>query len=229
MSNIFNINFSGLTTQLTPPILRNSKMLAWFKALSQPLQINNGLFNDYISGSTYSAYSSSITYSATNRVIASDRAVYEALSGNTGISPITGTTYWINVNDDAIGAEERSKYNAQIIDLEWALNRLYQQTTLPTNPLYWSGANHTNQIYIENILIQTPSFLLGNSGGVSSYISNSSANASSWIPNHFSGLSQTEFLVNVPLAIWTGTTVPIIRSYVDRYNLAGISYSATSY
>lgn len=231
--SIFNINYSTLWKQLLPPILRQPIQEAWGTSLTEPLQINNDLFNEYINGSTgYTAYNNSTTYSVGTRVYYTDDAIYENLSGSTGVLP-TNTNYWIQVNPNFIGAIERSNMNARKMTFEYALNRQFRTTgfapkvTIPINQNTFAAS--ANTIYIKTTPIPAASFMMGETGTYSSTMSNESKNATSWMGNTYTGTTTSCFTIYVPNYIYTATTEPIIRNYVDQINMGGMLYTVTGY
>ena len=67
--SIYNVNNSILAEQGMPPILRQPNENAWLTALTAQCQIDNNLFNDYLTGSTYPLYDATSAYAASTRVI----------------------------------------------------------------------------------------------------------------------------------------------------------------
>ena len=223
--SIFNIDFSNLTAQLVPPILRQPKQLAWFNSMSAPLQYNNNLFNEYITGSTYNKFSVSSAYTAGNRVVYSDRSVYENLTGSTGVLP-TDIYTWEKVNNSYIGATERSSYNAQKYLYEYALNRFFQLTGITRSSYF--GMSATN-IWIQTLTATSQSFIMGQTGPYSDDMCNISTNATAFMFNSYLGPNFADYTIWVPQYIWTATTEAIVRSFADTVNLAGIQYSVSGY
>lgn len=187
---IFNINFNGLMQNLIPPILRQPVQIAWLNALTQPLQYNNILFNDYLSGSTYQLFNSGTTYHTNDRVVYIDRGVYENISGSTGIVPINNN-YWNQININYIGAQERSKYAAIKLNYEYALNRWFETSgftsTSPalsaiTPSLFTASAN---TIYIKTNITNSNGFLMGQTGPYSSNMTNNGLFATNYMVNIF--------------------------------------------
>ena len=222
------INFALVVLNLLPPLLRNNAMIAWLRALTKPLQKDNNDFNEYLSGTTYPNYSATTSYNIGDRVVYGFDSVYENLSGSTNILP-TNTAYWYMVNPNFIGAVERSLYNGQKIKLEWELNRIYRTPSLNLNPTQFSGANHTNQIWIQNNALLPSGFLMGQTGPYSSNMAKNSIYSTSYMGNHYSGVTSNCFTINVPQYIYSATTEPIIRSWVDPIVISGIEYNVVNY
>ena len=234
MASIFQINFGTLVQQLLPPLLRQPVQEAWLGSLTEPLQINNDLFNQYLSGSTiYPTFSSVSAYTAGFRVVYSDNGIYEALSATTGNLP-TNTNYWYEVNPNYIGAIERSKYNSRKMIFELALNRQFQvpgfypSVTVPLTPATFSSS--ANTIYITNNNVYGSQMLMDNSGIYgNAFMANNSYFSSSYMGNSFSGISQNDYTINVPNYIYTGLSQTIISNYANQLNLGGMQFNIVSY
>lgn len=218
--SLYQIDFSNIWSQLTPPVLRKTVQNEWGNVLTAPVQYMRDLvFDDYVNGSPYAAYSGVSAYTAGDRVVYSDRGVYESISGSTGTNPLI-TSAWTKVNDNYIGVNERVKYNAQKMTFEYGLNRNFQCTG----------------IYIANSATTTAGMLLGNTGAYSSYLSNSSVPiSSSYLTNGFSGINTICYTIWVPNTVFTGLSttyserVNIVRNFADLYNIAGMQYSVSGY
>jgi hypothetical protein len=215
---IYNVSFSLVAEQLYPPVLRKTKHLQWMKVLSSPIQsLRDLIFDDYVDGSQYATYSSSVTYSINDRVVYINRGVYESLGTSIGATPSTATASWSLILDNYIGILERVKYNSQKMTYEYGLNRWFQ----------CSG------IYIENIPISYSGFLLGNRGPLSNTLVN--VNNPSYMGNTFNVGASYDYIIWVPIAVFNllGATIQersdMIRSFADNYNLAGLSYDVQSY
>lgn len=218
--SIFNVNFSQLWNDITPPVLQKPIQQTWGTSLLQPLQyLRDLVFNDYANGSPYPVYDAASAYTTNDRVVYSGRAVYESVSGSTGVDP-NNIQSWNKINDNYIGARERSHYNAQKILFEYGLNRNFQ----------CSG------IYINNQPILNAGMLIGNTGPYSTPISNSSyPYSSAYLNNHFSGITNTCYTIFVPGIVYSGLAATnterenIVRNYADNYNIAGMIYAVVPY
>jgi hypothetical protein len=95
---IFSTDYIG--EKLLPPALRTPKQLAWLKVLLRPIQtVWTYFFVDYYGGSLYVNYDNSLAYVRGDRVIYSNKKVYECiLDASAGIEP-SDTTYWVKIND----------------------------------------------------------------------------------------------------------------------------------
>ena len=238
-NSLFTIDYQALTTLLTPPLLRNPAMNSWLTSMTSQSQIDNDLYTQYLTGSTYPIYSPLVPYVQGKRVIfnnnggAGSDAVFENLTGSTGVGPLDSTT-WLQINPSFIGAEERVSYNSQKILLEWALNREYQILPIVSNPTSWSGANHTNQIYIDTKNLITNRFLMGQTGPYSSNLTKTSSlnfiDGGPYMGRTFTGSTQYEFVVWVPnLTLYTGITNTNVYQYTSNYVIAGMTFAVSGF
>lgn len=216
--SIFNVNFSQIWQTFTPPVLRKPIQLAWGETLLKPVQYMRDLiFVDYADGSVYNDYSPLSSYTPSDRVIYTDRGVYENHNSSVGFAP-TDTAYWNKINDNYIGIRERVRYNSQKKLFEYSLNRWFQCTG----------------IYIENTPIQASFFTMGQTGTYSSTMSNGASNQF-YMGNSYSANSTSSYTIWVPLTAYTGMSTVlterenIVRSFADNYNLAGMFYSVSGY
>jgi hypothetical protein len=217
--------------QLTPPALRESKFLAWLYVITKPIQnFWSLIFEDYKIGSSYSDYSGATTYDFGDRVLWTDKAIYEATYTDadgvaqsfSGEAP-SNTLFWTKVNNDFIGVDERIKYNSQLIVLEYALNK------------WFLNLSATDQIYVNTNAITSNIFLMGETGTYSSTMANSSPFSLYFMPEDATFPTQYNFTINVPAALFTtlGTNSTnrenTVRAFADKYVLSGITYNVTTY
>lgn len=134
--DIYDYDIDIVNSQLTPPVLRQNKLLAWLRVLAVPIEnLWHLIFNDYRLGNVYPDYDNSATYNFGDRVQYTDKCVYEAgyIDANgdpqsfNGVLP-TNTLFWVKVNEIFIGSDERVKYSAQKILFEYALNKFFITT-----------------------------------------------------------------------------------------------------
>jgi len=223
--SIYQIDTSYVSEQLTPPKLRNVKLLAWLKVLLKPISnLFDVNFLDYKIGNVYTDYSGATTYSFGDKVMYIDKSIYELIvATSTGVDPVN-TTNWIKINDVFIGCDERIKYNAQKLLFEYALNKFFLVPVVG------------DQIYIDNqITFETP-FIMGNTGDLSSSMPTNSINQISYLGNAYTYTSSSyDYTIYVPIAIFTalGTNTTnrenAIRFFADKYNLSGLIYNVIAY
>lgn len=224
--SIYSITYSTVSNLLNVPNKRNAKFIAVFASILKPLQWLNNLFaNDYIDGYQYPDYNAFAVYNIGDRITFTDNRNYEFVKIPDfyvgGISPSDVGDYWLLIQDNFIGANDRVKFNSQIIMLEKELNIWYK------NPL------PANQIYIVNN-VNPANFVLGGSGATSSKMSLLSQSSTVFLAN-VTNFVNSDFTVMVPTALYTtlGTTAVNrennIRSFVNKYKLAGINYDVQTY
>ena len=224
--SIYNITYSTISNLLNVPNKRNPKFIALFASILKPLQWLNNLFaNDYIYGYRYPDYNAFATYAIGDRITYTDNRNYEFVKAPDfyvgGVAPDNTNTYWLLIQDNFIGANDRIKFNSQIIMLEKELNVWYK------NPL------PANQIYIVNN-VNPANFILGGSGATSSKISSLSQNSTVFLSN-VTNFVNSDFTVMVPTALYTtlGSNATNrennIREFVNKYKLAGIQYDVQTY
>jgi len=225
--SIYDINYALAWSNLLPTTKRKTKMLAWGTALLKPLQwLRDLFFGDYADGASYALWAYFVYYNQGDRVVGLNKRVYEALIATppfpSAFFPDTNnTTYWIEVTDNFIGVRERAKYNSEIIVLEYALNKWYRVPT--SDP----------QIYIANNNVAS-GFLMGASSATSSVMA-----ADSYYSTSYMGLTYTpvayDFTVFVPVVLFAtlGSTLANrennVRSFVDKYKLAGLQYDIQTF
>ena len=232
--SIYQIDADYVANQLTPPKLRKPKQLSWIKVILSPLQkFFDVSFLGYKNGDTSLDYNNVTTYNFGDRVLYTDKSIYEATyvdsdgvaQSFSGVIP-TNTAFWTLINTVFIGSDERSKYNAQKLLFEYALNRFFRVAASPAD-----------QIYITNNFIDSGQNFLMNTG----------SNDSSLMPLNsmyqidYMGLFPTyqtntnDYTIFVPIAVFTalGDTNDnrenAVRNFADIYNLAGMRYDVQSY
>jgi len=229
---IYDYNSNTVAEQLTPSKLRQSKFLAWLYVICSPIQnLWSLIFNGYKDGSNYNDFNILTTYNFGDRVIYTDKSIYEATYTDTngiaqsfnGVECIN-PDYWTLVNENFIGASERIKYTSQFILLEYALNKWYRIPT--TDP----------QIYIEKNDVISAQFVMGESSDTSSSMPNDSVNQIQYmvLDAVYPDVSY-DFIVWVPDAVFTtlGTNTANrennVKNFVDKYKLSGIKYKVDTY
>lgn len=225
MANIYDFDVDVSAPELMPPVLRKDAHKAWFKVLLKPIQYLWALiFQEYKEGlSSYSAWTNALGYSVGSRVRYTDKAIYECIQGAFGNtqSPIN-TLYWVKIQDNFIGANERVKYNSQIIVFEYALNKWFINLFAP------------DQIYIVTNATSSQMIM-----GVTSPYSSTMA-ADSIFSIYYMGNSYTptqyDFTIYFPIALFNALPpvlntdkVKLIRNFADKYKLAGMTYNIITY
>lgn len=221
---IYDYNSNTVANQLTPPVLRKSKFLAWLYVLVNPIQnLWSRIFEDYKTGSVYSEYNALTSYVVGDRVTYTNKSVYECIKASTGNNCLD-TEFWVLINDNLFGVDERVKYNSQIILLEYALNRWYLVDSV------------SDQIYIENNTNISNVFVMGLDSQYSSTMSKDSNAMETYM-----GLAPTypnvsfDYVIWFPNAVWLSlgdsydNRLNNITNFVNKYNLSGIKYMVDTY
>lgn len=219
MYQIYIISFSLVWEQLTPPMLRDAIFLNWGTVLTKPLQrLYEIIFGVYANGSTDLPYDALTAYVVGDKTVYTDRGVYECIAPSTGNLP-TDTTYWVKISENYIGIRERCNYSSHKILFEYGLNRWFQCTG----------------IYIGNNVTTTSSFVMGATGQYSSAMWNSGGASTNFMTNNYYVPSSNNYTIYVPIAVYNALAsnntdrTNIIRSFADKYTLAGIQYNVTTY
>lgn len=230
---IFDYDNTIVGEQLTPPILRNNKFLAWLNVITKPIgDLWKLVFSYYKDkNSIYSDYDNLTTYNFGDLVKWTDNSIYQATYTNTigvaesfnGTSP-SNTLFWTKILDNYIGVDERIKYNSQIILMEYYLNKWYNVDSL------------SDQIYIENNTNISSVFVMGESS-----IYSSSMPISSTYSLTYMGLSPSfpdttyDYIVWIHALTWAdmgdndSNRENNLRGFLNKYNLSGITYKIDTY
>lgn len=204
--------------QLTPPVLRTTKQLAWINTLTAAIQnLWSLIFEDYRVGSVYPDYGFFTQYYVGDRVLFADKSIYECISNSLNISCLD-TTKWVKVNDIFIGSDERVKYSAQKLLFEYALNKFFI----------------TSGIYITNNFIDVGDVFVMDTNSTESSV----MPLDSFYQEDYMDLTATyasgiyDYTIFVPIADYTtlgSSANAIIRTFADKYNLAGMQYDIQTY
>ncbi len=237
MSDFYDIDLAQPAANATPSqqslqllsvdkrVMPNPRIL---QSLFAPLQWLRDLWlGTYRLGDTSSQWLTGTIYSVGGRV-QYQKQVWECLVANTASStnfPATGGTYWMLVQANFIGLSERLGYNGQCIVLTYALNKWFGTTfRQPTG---------TSDIYISNNTIPPGVFIAGGSEAASSQ--SFTGHSSAYIINSYSFSVETNFTINVPVAVYnaldtTGSNNDkIFRSFAGKYIPSGLVYSIATY
>lgn len=215
--------------KLIPPLLRTPIRLDWLKTLTAPIQKKyNDIYSieSFVRSFSVSKWSVLTAYTVGVRV-RYGVAVWECLIANTGVDPTSDTVTWFQIAQDFVGVDERIKFSSQHMVFQYVLNR-YLNTTAYTVP----------KIYTLTNTIDTNGFYLGTDGdgsfGELGDNTGSVTNQNDFLGTSYS-LNQYAFTVYVPAALFltlgnsTANREQTVRNVVDKYRLAGITYSVTTY
>ena len=228
MADIYDIDFSIQAENLIPPHKRKSRIIAFLTSLLSPIQwLGERRLQDYRKGTNHLDWLVGVSYSAGVVTTFSDKSDYECLlphvsaTSNQPSGGVDSATYWRKLNDNFIGTLQRSRFNSQIIVLEYNLNKWYRIPT--TDP----------QIYVSTN-INPNQFIMAQAGKYSSKMPNNSVFMGEylWENPNFSG---NDFTVFVPAAFFltlgdtTQNRTNNVRRFVDKLRIAGITYNVTTY
>lgn len=161
--SIYNYSVDQVAERNTPPILRQPKLLAWFRTLLRPFQYHVDRTRKYSEGDPSVDWDVGSFYDKYQTVRFTDNSVYESkINGNIGIDPIghaSSSDSWVKVQETYIGVDERMNYNCQIIVLAAAFNKHFRITSAPFayiqngSPTFnifvpvavWTALGNTNQ------------------------------------------------------------------------------------
>lgn len=222
---IFDINYSKVGEQLLPPDKRMPAQKAWITVLLTPIQWVRDLFlGTYRQGATYSPYVNTTSYNKYDRMIYR-YSVYENLvNGNLGNDPLD-TNFWMLVQSNFIGVDERILYNGFALTLTYALNK-YFGTTFRQPP-------NISDIYLEANAKPKAVFVVGGSENNSSTVF--TKRSTEVVINGYSFSAFTNLKIWVPLAVFNALDTdpanrePIIRNFADQYIVAGVTYEVKTY
>lgn len=223
---IYDQDHNTIQKQLTPPDKRSETLLAWERALVSPIQwIHDLFFGSYIYGSLAPQYNNSIIYTVNFRVQYQHR-VYEmwVASGVSGTLP-TDSNYWILIQEDFRGSNDRVKYNSQKLIFEALLNQWFDTTF--RQPNFLSPTN--SDIWIENTKIVDGSFFIRLDGNAVSFM-RPNAYAVSYIhPDH--EFVDSNFIIHYPISVIPDNSDEYnqLVSLANQYVIVGMSYKLQSY
>jgi len=217
--SIYEYDNEIVSEQLMPPRLRRPAQLSWLYVITSALQNLWALiFEDYRVGSSYADYDNSTAYSLQDRVRWTDKAIYECISPTTAGTLPNDATYWIKVNEVFIGTDERIKYSAQKLLFEFALNKFFI----------------TTGIYIQNNFLNTGDVFVMDTDSLESSV----MPLDSFYQEDYMDYTATyatgvyDYTIFVPVAFYTslGTNADlIIKTFAEKYNLAGMLYDIQTY
>lgn len=226
---IYDFNTDLYAENMLPPLKRIGRYLAWMKVLLKPMQfIRDALFGTYRDGNTAADWNILATYAVGDQVRYIDKAVYECWVATTaGIVP-TDTDYWVKVQDKFVGIVPRSKYNSQVLVLEWVLNEWFGTTfvnQVGASDIYIYNTSNTNQDFIVGVTESQSSSAVYQNGDADSFVQDGNPD--------FSG--QLNFRIYIPVAVWTALASTnddrdnTVKAIADLYVLAGIRYVIEPY
>lgn len=137
MASIYDINIPHNIELLIHPDRRKRKVKDYLNAITYPLTyLVKYLFEDYRKGLRAGIdaeyYDNSTTYYKDELIIFTDDSVYECLETSSSVPPVghaSSSTKWRKYLKSYIGAEERQRYNGQLIMLCYMINKKFRITS----------------------------------------------------------------------------------------------------
>lgn len=226
--SIYNFDTELFGKQFLPPLNRFTRHISWIKTLLTPIQyLRDLLFDDYADGSSASDFNVLTTYTVGNKVKYTDKAIYELYTLATAGTLPTDTDYWRKIQDSFIGVRDRSRYNAQTVVYEKALNTWFGTT--------WSITPGASDIYITNNLVDSSSFFAGINNIDSSYVAIDDSESLDYVGLGTSLFTTYAFTIHLPTAVYTalGSSVEErdaqVMSFADKIKLSGTLYNIITY
>ncbi|HKC67698.1 MAG TPA: hypothetical protein VKG26_05675 [Bacteroidia bacterium] len=231
MPDLINIPTSQKASDINVPILRQPKFMALLLAyLSPTIKLQGDISNNYLGSLTYIAYNNSTSYIVGARVT-SGRASYECIQANTG-APLLDTNYWYKISDDTIGLSERLNYNCQTMQLEYILNKRFNNLT----SIYPPYDNPSGNIYIVSHPGTPRIAWIGRNNAISSYIKPLSANKFYYHTDAFATLNGTNYTIWVPGTLVNNIApsnplnyAQVVANEVNKYNAVGLTFDIQAY
>jgi len=228
---IYNVVFTDLWGSCLASFDRLVKRIAWGAVPMKQLQrLRDNFFNEYADGSLALDWTSIIAYNKGDKVKYLDKGIYEAIKTVPIGAAITDTSYWLKIQDNWIGVRERAKYHGCKLSLEFQLNKWFGTVFLQPDD---EATPTPSEIYITNNTLNNNVFLVANSDTEASVVMNSDF-ADDFVMNDYS-FNGTSFTINVPVAVFnalgsnTTDRENMIRSFADKYVIAGVTYNIATY
>jgi hypothetical protein len=214
--SFYDINYGLQWQNLLPPSKRSQEFIDWGKSLLAPLQwLVDLFFGSYFLGdSTTAAYDPAVSYIKGERVRYLN-SLYEVINTPSGAGVLpTDIDYWILVQQDWRGVQERILYDGQKLNLEYMLNRWFGTT-------FNQPSVGNSEIYITNLITNDDLFFIGENDDDTGDVA-----ATDLFQSDFIGASYTfqpyNFRVNYPLSLIPSTSDPLYAQLValtNRYKL----------
>lgn len=232
MSSIYDVDFDNQADEINNPRFRFPDISAFLHVLVKPVQwLRDAFFSDFLNGTNYTAWSSLTAYNKGDRVTFG-RASYECYVANTNQLPTAPESgYWFLICQDNIGIEERKKYTAQKLQLEYILNRRFSPSTI--TPPFGIGT-----IYIITYASKPRVLYSSTQDKTSGYTFPRTATAFYFCPkgNPSGGAwALPNFIIYVPSAVLAAidsdvaSAKKVIMAETAKYSIGGMTYRVDSY
>lgn len=218
--SLFDINIAQLVKDLLPSTHRTNEKLKQTEGLLSGFGRSAKILKEYKQGSTATAYSPG-TYAKYDQVVY-NRSVYESLiDSNTDAPDIV--TSWAKIIDVFLPSNETQYFDANKINLEYALNGYFGLT--------FNNPPTLSDIYITNNVNPTPTFICGLTTAQSSAVGLDSSGQ--FVPLTYTATALLpSFSINVPTAFYAGLGADaeqIIRNFADKYVATSLTYNIIQY
>lgn len=216
----FDIDY--LTEKLTPPQLRQIRIIAFLKVICRPLQLIWKNTEKYFNGSGYAVWSNATTYFRGDKV-RYGYEIYDALQGSTNEVPFNNPDYWLMINKDFVGLDARVRFNGGKMLFEYILN-LYLNTTYSTIPTIYTTRNS----------VDVNGFFMGTDGNSELGELGKENNQDDFLGTTAT-INQYAMTIYVPAALYASLATTTadrearVRNIADRYVYAGIQYNVVQY
>ncbi len=226
MPDQYDIDYAQQVTELLPPDKRYRNNTAFLAdcTKSSVQYLRDALFGDYRNGSTVSAYVSG-TYARANKVNYKKGIYISLVDGNTDLP--TNTDTWYFQQPIFIGLKERLSFNGNNLVLTWALNRWFGTT-------FRQPVDGLSDIYLTINIRPLSIFRFGVADNICSGIFLD--RSTEGIDNNDSSVGEFfNTTINFPVAVYNAldpldaNRLAIIRSFVDKYIYAGLTYQIATY
>lgn len=239
----YSYNLANATLNLLPPSKRKPTTLALFSSSDWYLQyLHDIFFNKYANGDSSIDYNNATAYVVGDKVRYVDNKIYERIGvgSTTGTIP-TDANFWMPILNNFIGVVERAKYQSFRLVFEYALNKWFK--TQFNQFTGWDGSGNPtplSDIYIQNTLVDTNSFIVGVDESQSSSVWASDLEQLVSVINLDYLYNPFMFVINIPTAVYDallpaeppGITTPkdnVVRAFADNYVLGGVTYTINPY
>lgn len=221
MPDIFDIDYDQMSVDILPPDKRTSENVSILGAALSSLQRSRDLvIGDFKKGSTVAAYSPG-AYNIYD-LVKFNKGIYESRIANNADTPDIAAS-WLLIQPNFIGVDERQKYNAQNIVLEWALNKEFDGVF--RQPV----TGMLSDIYLVRIAPVLSGFRLGQDETAPGCSSIGQDIASDSIGGNYPFVQVNCFDIKIKNSLYALTNDAAIRNFVNKYIPKSLNYTITPY
>lgn len=231
----YTVNFDLTSVELLPPSKRetesgNDDIENLLFSFAAPLNQLETIFTYQREGTGANDYDALAVYVLGDLVNYQSRVYYKNEITEDYIAGIlpTNTDYFVKVLDYIIGLNDRIRFSPNKLILEYALNAIFN-TTFNQPPTL-------SDIYITRLFNDSDCFQAGETEAESSTVAEQDVDSEWSIPEtEPSGAIQYDYVVNVPVAVWTAlsSSAPqrdaIILSVLNKFKLFGFIAEVQTY